>query len=93
MDVARRSPAEVFAGKLGEPGKEKDLLTAPRGLAVAKGLLYVADPAADRVVAFKESDRSYAGEIAVKNPQVDRRRSRPAAPSTSAPTPARRRPT
>ena len=70
VDVDKRGPAEVFVGKLGQPGKEKDLLTAPRGLAVARGLLYVADPAANRVVAFKEADRSYAGEIAVENPQV-----------------------
>ena len=52
--VDKRGPAEVFVGKLDQPGKEKNLLTAPRGLAVAKGLLYVADPAANRVVAFKE---------------------------------------
>src|SRR5208283_5487637 len=39
-------------------------------LAVARGLLYVADPGANRVVAFKEADRSYVGEIAVENPQV-----------------------
>ena len=70
VDAAKRGPAEVFAGKLDLPGKEKALLTAPRGLAVAKGLLYVADPEANRVVAFKESDGSYAGEIAVENPQV-----------------------
>jgi DNA-binding beta-propeller fold protein YncE len=68
--VDRRGPGEVFAGKLGQPGKERDLLTAPRGLAVSKGLLYVADPPADRIVVFKESDRSFVGEIAVKNPQV-----------------------
>ncbi len=70
VDVAKRGPAEVFVGKLGEPGKEKANLTAPRGVAVANGLLYVADPPADRVVVFKEADRSYAGEIAVKDPQV-----------------------
>jgi outer membrane protein assembly factor BamB len=70
VNVDRRGPGEVFAGKLGQPGKEKDRLTAPRGLAVANGLLYVADPGADRVVAFREKDGSYAGEIAVKNPQV-----------------------
>jgi DNA-binding beta-propeller fold protein YncE len=70
VDVTKRGPAEVFVGKLGQPGKGKDLLTAPRGLAVANGLLYVADPGADRVVAFKEADRSYAGEFAVKDPQV-----------------------
>lgn len=66
----RSKPAEVFVGKLGQAGKEKAMLTAPRGLAMAKGLIYVADPGADRIVAFKEADRSYAGEIAAKNPQV-----------------------
>jgi outer membrane protein assembly factor BamB len=65
-----RGPAEVFVGKLGQPGKEKELLTAPRGLAVAKGLLYVADPGSDRVVLFKEADGSFAGEIPVTSPQV-----------------------
>jgi hypothetical protein len=70
VDVAKRGPAEVFLGKLDEAGKEKELLTAPRGLAVGKGLIYVADPGANRVVAFKEADRSFAGEIAVDNPQV-----------------------
>jgi hypothetical protein len=70
VGVDRRGPAEVFLGKLGQTGSGKELLTAPRGLAVAGGLLYVADPEANRVVAFRESDRSYAGEIAVKDPQV-----------------------
>jgi hypothetical protein len=69
VGVDRRGPGEVFAGKLGQPGKTAGLLTAPRGLAVAGGLLYVADPGADRVVGFKEADGSYAGEFAVKNPQ------------------------
>src|SRR5262249_11335539 len=70
VDASKRGPAEVFAGKLNESGKEKGLLTAPRGLAVAGGLLYVADPGSNRVVAFKEADGSYAGEITVENPQV-----------------------
>jgi DNA-binding beta-propeller fold protein YncE len=70
VDTEKRGPAEVFVGKLDEPGKEKGLLTAPRGVAMAKGLLYVADPGSNRVVAFKESDRSYVGEIKVDNPQV-----------------------
>lgn len=60
VDTATRGPAEAFL--------DKDL-KAPRGLAVAKGTLYVADPAANRVVGFKESDRSIVGEIAVNNPQ------------------------
>ncbi len=70
VDAARRETAEVFLGKLDQPGKTQQLLTAPRGLAVAKGVLYVADPAANRVAAFKEEDGSFVGEIAVADPQV-----------------------
>jgi len=70
VDVARRGPAEVFLGKLDQPGKTQELLTAPRGLAVANGLLYVADRESNRVVVFKESDRSFVGEIAVESPQL-----------------------
>lgn len=68
VDAEKRGPAEVFVGKSGQPGKEKDLLAAPSGLAVAKGLLYVADYQADRIAVFKESDRSFVGEIKVKAP-------------------------
>ncbi|HOX05676.1 MAG TPA: hypothetical protein PK280_04665 [Planctomycetota bacterium] len=68
VDVATRK-AEVFVGDLKEAGKEKDRLTAPRGVAAAKGLLYVADPGADRVAVFREADRSFVGEIKVKDPQ------------------------
>src|SRR5262249_7512950 len=50
VEAATRGPAEAFVGKLDEAGKDKGLLTAPRGLAVAKGLLYVADPGSNRVV-------------------------------------------
>lgn len=70
IDTNKRERAEVFLGKIAETGKEKGLLTAPRGLAVANGLVYVADRAANRVVAFKEEDGSNAGEIAVEHPQV-----------------------
>src|SRR5262249_37883138 len=49
----RRGPGEVFVGRPDRPGAAGALLTAPRGLAVAGGLLYVADPGAGRVVAFK----------------------------------------
>lgn len=66
----RSGPAKVFVGKLEQPGKEKALLTSPRGLTVAGGLLYVADPGSDRVVAFKESDGSFMGEFGVESPQV-----------------------
>ncbi len=70
VDVVKRGPAEVFLGKLDQPGKEKEFLASPRGLAVANGLVYVADREANRVVVFKEADRSYVGAIAVENPQV-----------------------
>jgi hypothetical protein len=70
VSADKRGPAELFAGKIDHPGKNKNLLIAPRGLAVAGGLLYVADPGADRVVVFKEADGTYADEIPVKNPHV-----------------------
>jgi hypothetical protein len=69
VSLETRGPGELFLGKLDQAGLEKELLTAPRGLAVSNGLLYVADPEADRVAVFKESDRSFAGELKVKNPQ------------------------
>jgi len=68
IDLATRGPGEVFLGKLDAPGG-KDLLTAPRGLAVSAGLIYVADHEANRIAVFKESDRSPAGEIKVEDPQ------------------------
>jgi hypothetical protein len=67
IDLATRKD-EVFAGKPDSPGKEKELLAAPRGLAAAGGLLYVADEGADRIVVFKESDRSLIGEVKVARP-------------------------
>ncbi|MCG3178960.1 MAG: hypothetical protein BIFFINMI_01290 [Phycisphaerae bacterium] len=69
VDIATRKAA-VFVGKPDQPGNAGDLLTAPRGLAVAKGLLYVADPAAGRVAVFRESDGSPAGELKVASPQT-----------------------
>jgi len=69
IDSATRGPAEVFLGKLDAPGNDKDALTNPSGLALAGGLLYVTDSASDRVVVFKESDRSYVGQISVKGAQ------------------------
>ena len=93
VDVDKRGPAEVFVGKLDQPGKEKDLLTAPRGLAVAKGLLYVADPAGQ---SRRGLQGSRTAPTPARSPSRTRRSSawtRPAARSTSAPTPARRPPT
>jgi hypothetical protein len=69
IDPATRK-AEVFVGKPDQPGKEKELLSSPRGVATANGLLYVADPAAGRVAVFKEADRSPAGEIKCVLPNI-----------------------
>jgi DNA-binding beta-propeller fold protein YncE len=60
VSTATRGPAELFIDKL----------DSPRGLAVAKGLLYVADRAANRIAAFKETDGSFVAAIAVESPQV-----------------------
>lgn len=70
VDVKTRAVAELFVGKVDEAGKTNNLLTNPRGLAVSNGLLYVADSGANRVVAFKEADGAFAGELKVDNPQV-----------------------
>jgi DNA-binding beta-propeller fold protein YncE len=59
---------ETFLGDPAKPGKEKGLLTKPVSVVVAKGLIYVADAGADRIVVFKEKDKSYAGEIKIKAP-------------------------
>ncbi len=69
IDVATRQ-AEVFVGKPDQPGAEKGLLAGPRGVAVAGGLLYVADPDAGRIAVFKESDRSFVGEVKVVLPHI-----------------------
>ncbi|MCS7046930.1 MAG: hypothetical protein NZO58_11285, partial [Gemmataceae bacterium] len=68
VDVARRGPAEVFVGTLDPRPGQEPVLRAPRGLAVAKGKLYVADPGANRVVIFREADRAVVGQFAVANP-------------------------
>ncbi len=62
--------AEVFVGKRDQPGKEGTLFTRPRGVAVAGGLLYVADPAADRIAVINEADRSLVGQMKVTLPHI-----------------------
>src|SRR5262249_57511933 len=54
----------------GRRGREKATLHPPGGLRVARELVSTTPPAANRIVAFKESDRTYVGELAVENPQV-----------------------
>ncbi|MBM4042892.1 MAG: hypothetical protein FJ290_30755, partial [Planctomycetes bacterium] len=62
--------AEVFAGKRDQSGKEGLLFARPRGVAVAQGLLYAADPAAGRIAVIRESDRSLAGEMKLTLPHI-----------------------
>jgi hypothetical protein len=69
VEIATRK-AEVFVGDPAAPGKEKSLFSRPRGVACAKGLLYVADPAAGRVAVFKEADKSFVGEIKCVLPHI-----------------------
>jgi len=64
----------LASGEMADPSPQpsprggEGVLAAPRGLAVAGGLIYVADHDADRVAVFSEKDRSFAGEIKVKAP-------------------------
>jgi len=67
VDVKTRK-AEVFLGDPAQPGAKKDRFTAPRGVAVAGGLLYVADPPTHRIAVFREADRSLVGEMKVTLP-------------------------
>jgi len=49
LDIEKRGSAEKFVGDPDKPGTEKELLSSPCGMAVAKGILYIADKAAGRV--------------------------------------------
>ncbi len=70
VPVADRSAGEVFVGDPSKAGTEGGLLTEPRGVAAAKGKLYVADGKANRVVIFNEADGSYVGEFPVDTPDT-----------------------
>jgi hypothetical protein len=93
VNLETRGPAEVFLGRLDAPGTGEGQFVEPRGLAVADGLLYVADAGADpsrglaragRVVVFKEADRSRVGEVAVEAPDtVGARRRSPESSATT----------
>jgi len=58
-----------LASRDASQGEREVSLRAPRGLAVAGGLVYVADRDANRILVFKEADRSLAGQIQVEDPQ------------------------
>ncbi len=70
VNLTTRGPAEVFLGDPAKGGSDEKSFGAPRGLAVANGLLYVADFDNDRIVAFKESDRSLTGQVKVVKPDT-----------------------
>jgi len=69
IEIATRR-CEVFLGNPEQSGTKQGLFSAPRGVAVVNGLLYVADPTAGRIAAFKESDKSYVGEMKVTLPHI-----------------------
>ena len=68
VDTATRGKAKPFVGDPDKAGDGKNLLKSPRGVAAAKGLLYVADTGNNRVIAFKESDGAYVGETKIPAP-------------------------
>ncbi len=70
IPVASRGNAETFLGDPEKAGTEGGLLTEPRGVVAAKGLVYVADRGADRVVVFNEKDGAYVGDLAVPAPDT-----------------------
>ncbi len=70
VETETLGPGEIFIGNLDETGKEGALLTSPRGMATADGLLYVADRDADRVAVFREEDGSFVGQINVPRPDT-----------------------
>ncbi|MHC4917505.1 MAG: hypothetical protein ACYTGB_18670, partial [Planctomycetota bacterium] len=68
VSLAGREKPEVFVGDPKEAGSSGKLLTSPVGVACAKGLVYVADAGAGRVVAFSEKDGKPVGEIKTSAP-------------------------
>jgi len=69
IELATRK-AEVFLGKPDQPGKENDRFISPRGVSAAGGLLYVADPGADRIAVFRESDCVLVHQMRVQLPHL-----------------------
>lgn len=65
IDTATRKAA-VFLGDL----QKHETFINPRGLAVANGLLYVADPKANRIAVYNERTRELVGEMTVTLPHV-----------------------
>jgi len=68
VNLAARDKAEVFVGDPDKPGADGKLLTAPKGVICAGGVLYVADAGANRVIGFSETDGSIVGEFRTTAP-------------------------
>lgn len=70
VSLDSRGPAEVFLGDIGKAGADDKSLAGPRGLAVSDGLVYIADFDNDRIMVFKEADRSLAGQVKIAKPDT-----------------------
>ena len=70
INIDTLGEAEAFLGDPAKPGSDDSTFSSPRGIAVANGLLYVADFDNGRVMAFKESDKSLAGKFDVTRPDT-----------------------
>ncbi|MGQ9663165.1 MAG: hypothetical protein ACUVWX_12625 [Kiritimatiellia bacterium] len=70
VDTRTRTAGEVFLGKADQPGKSGSLLIEPRGLVVVNGLICVADKGGNRVVVFREKDKTVEGELPVPAPDT-----------------------
>jgi hypothetical protein len=67
IDLETRT-ASPFIGNPAKAGGGKSLLKGPKGVAAAKGLVYVADSGNGRIAIFKEADGAYVSEVKTPNP-------------------------
>ncbi len=70
IPIQKRGAGEVFIDGTEKPEGDPGKLVAPRGVATAKGLLYVTDIKENRVVVYSEKDASYVGEVEVESPDT-----------------------
>ena len=69
IKIPERGPAEVFFGEAGTSGSDEKHLNDPRFVAIdGKGHVLIADCGNNRIVVLNESDRSFAGSLAVDGP-------------------------
>ncbi|MCG3179999.1 MAG: hypothetical protein BIFFINMI_02353 [Phycisphaerae bacterium] len=65
VPIDARNAAEPFIGRPDAPAEGPGALADPGALTVAGGLLYVCDPGAGCVAAYKEADGAFVGSIRV----------------------------